>query len=119
LLTYQLDSGQVVTLFEPASSLSELPATKQFSIVLKGVTLGQHTLQVNVTAESQYCPNPTYFFFLVQHYPLDVSQKINFMVIDLRIVGITIVAVVAVVAVGGLVYFKKCNRQVGVIGQNE
>jgi hypothetical protein len=79
-------------------------------MVLKGVTGGQHTMQVNVTSESLYCPNPTYSFFLVQHYPLDVSQKINFMIIDLRIVGIAIVAVAAVVARGILVYFKKRKR---------
>jgi hypothetical protein len=78
-VTYQLD-GQVVTLYEPTPSLHELPATRQFSTVLKGLNEGWHTLQVNVSAESQYCPNPTYYFFLLQRYPLDVSQTVLFTV---------------------------------------
>jgi hypothetical protein len=78
-VTYQLD-GQAVTLYEPTPSLHELPATKQFSTVLKGLTEGWHTLQVNVSAESQYCPHPTYYFFLLERYPLDVYQTVLFTV---------------------------------------
>jgi len=78
-VTYQLDE-QVVILYEPTPSLYELPATKQFSTVLKELTEGWHTLQVNVSAESQYCPHPTYFWFMVEQYPLDVSQTVLFTV---------------------------------------
>jgi hypothetical protein len=94
-------------LFEPTPTESLLPATKQFSIVLKGVTGGQHTLQVNVSAESLYCPNPTYSFVLAERYPLDVSQTINFMVLDLRVVAIAIVIVAVVAGVIGLVVYRK------------
>jgi hypothetical protein len=109
-VSYQLDGGQVVTLFEPTPSLSELPATKQFSIVLKGVAGGQHTLQVNVSAESPYCPYPTYFFFLVQVYPLGVSQTIVFNVepSPTTLVAATVVAVGATGSgISAAYYFRK------------
>jgi len=98
-VSYQLDGEQVVTLFEPTPSLSELPATKQFSIVLKGVTGGQHTFQVNVSAESQYCPSETYYFFLLERYPLDVSHTVVFNV-EPSPTTFVVVTVVAIVATG-------------------
>jgi len=96
-ISYQLDGGQVVTLFEPSPTLYELPETKQFSIVLKGVTGGQHTLQVNVSAESQYYPHPTYVVFFAEVYPLDVSHMVVF---NVEPSPTTIVTVVAIVATG-------------------
>jgi hypothetical protein len=98
-ISYQLDGGQVVTLFEPTPSLSELPATKQFSIVLRGVIGGQHNLQVNVSAESQYCPSETYYFFLLERYPLDVSHTVVFNV-EPSPTTLVVVTVVAIVATG-------------------
>jgi len=76
---YEID-GQVVTLYEPSPSLHELPVTKQFSTVLTGVNEGQHTLQVKISAESQYDPNQRSYFFEMERYSLDVSQTINFTV---------------------------------------
>jgi hypothetical protein len=105
-ITYQLD-GQSVTLYDPSSSLAELPATKQFSIDFRGLTMGLHTLQVKVSAESIYCPNPTYFWFLVERYPMDVSQNITFMVLDLRIVGIAIAAVAVPAGIIGFAVHRK------------
>jgi hypothetical protein len=110
-ISYQLDGGQVVTLFEPTPSLSELPATKQFSIVLRGVTGGQHTLQVNVSAESQYCPSETYYFFLLERYPLDVSHTVVFNV-ELSPTTILVVAsAVSVAVIGAVVYFGKVRKR--------
>jgi hypothetical protein len=109
-VSYQLDGGQVVTLFEPTPAESVLPATKQFLVVFKGVSGGQHTLRVNVSAESQYFPGPRYFFFLREVYPLDVYQTINFTVVDLRIVGIATAIAAVVVGAGALFYFKKRNH---------
>jgi hypothetical protein len=117
-ISYQLD-GQTVTLYEPTPSLYELPATKQFSIDLRELTAGQHTLQVNVSAESIYCPHPTYLFFLVEHYSLDVSQKIHFMVLDLRIVGFAIGAtVVAIAGIIGIAVYRRKKSAKEKIGEN-
>jgi hypothetical protein len=108
-ITYQLDGGQVVTLFEPTSSLyAELPATKQFSLILKGVAGGQHTLQVTVTAESRYYPHPTYSFFSYQTYPLGVSQTIVFNVEPSpTTIIIATISPLAIIGIVLLVYFKK------------
>jgi len=76
---YELD-GQVVTLYKPSPSLHELPVTKQFSTVLTELSEGQHTLQVKISAESQYDPNQRSYFFEMERYPLDVSQTIVFTV---------------------------------------
>jgi hypothetical protein len=112
-ISYQLDGGQVVTLFEPTPSLSELPATKQFSIVLKGVSEGQHTLQVNVSAESQYCPSETYYFFLLERYPLDVSHMVVFNVepSPRTILVVASAVSVAVISIGSVVYFGKVRKK--------
>jgi hypothetical protein len=112
-ISYQLDGGQVVTLFEPTPSLSELPATKQFSIVLRGVTEGQHTLQVNVSAESQYCPSETYYFFLLERYPLDVSHTVVFTVESspTTILVVASAVSVAVISIGSVVYFGKVRKR--------
>ena len=120
-ISYQLDGGQVVTLYKQTPSVYYLPATKQFSIVLKGVTVGQHILQVNVTAESQYYPHPTYSLLFDQAYhPLDVSQTIAFNVepspttigiatiSPAAIIGIGLL--VSIIGIGLLVYFKKRKR---------
>jgi hypothetical protein len=105
-ITYQLDGGQVVTLFE--SLHAELPATKQFSIILKGVADGQHTLHVKVTAESLYYPHPTYGLWSVEAYPLDVSQTIIFDVEPSpTIIIIATVSPLAIIGIALLVYFKK------------
>jgi len=114
-VSYQLDGGQVVTLFEPTPSLSELPATKQFSTVLKGVSGEQHTLQVNVSAESQYCPSETYYFFLLERYPLDVSYMVVFNVepSPTTLVAATVVAITATGSGLSAAYYlrkKKNNR---------
>jgi hypothetical protein len=95
-VTYQIDE-QVVILYEPTPSEYLLPATKQFSIDLKGLTGGQHKLQVKVTAESQYCPHDVYYFFLLERYPLNVSHTIVF---NVEPSPTTIVTLVAVVATG-------------------
>jgi hypothetical protein len=110
-VSYQLDGGQVVTLFEPTPSLSELPATKQFSIAFKGVTGGQHTLQVNVSAESQYCPNDVYYFFLLERYPLDVSQTIVFNVEPFPTITLVVASAVSVAVIGSVFYFGKVKKR--------
>jgi hypothetical protein len=81
-ITYQMDGGQAVVLYTPTPPTppSELPGTEQFSVVLDGLPEGQHTLQIKVSAESQYLPNDTYYWFMVRHYPLRVSQTIVFTV---------------------------------------
>ena len=81
-ITYQVDGEPSVILYTPTPPTLpwELPSTDQFSVVLDGLQEGQHTLQIKVLAESQYLPNDTYYWFLVRHYPLRVSQTIVFTV---------------------------------------
>ena len=73
---YEID-GQML-LYEPSPSLHELPVTKQFSTVLTGVSEGQHTLQVQISAERQYDPNHRSYVFEMKRYSLNVSQTIKF-----------------------------------------
>ena len=79
-ITYQMDEGQTVGLYTPTPPTppSELPGTDQFSVVLDDLPGGHHTLQIKVSAESQYLPNDTYYWFMVRHYPLRVSETIVF-----------------------------------------
>jgi hypothetical protein len=124
-ITYRIDGGQATVLYEPTPSGHALPATKQFSVVLDGLPEGQHTLQINVSAESQYLPNDTYIWFMVLHYPLDVSQTIVFTVqnsptptptpehslsVDPNFTSSATLALLTMIVVtfaGLLVYFKK------------
>jgi hypothetical protein len=108
-ITYQID-GQEVILYQPTPSEHELPATKRFSVVLKGLTAGKHTLQVNVTAESQYCPHEVYYFFLLERYPLDVSHTIVFNVEPFP-TTIVMASAVSVTVIGSVLYFGKLRKR--------
>ena len=124
-ITYQMDEGQAVVLYERTPSTYELPATKQFSGVLGGLPVGQHTLHINVSAESQYYPYPKYYFWLkVNHYRLDVSQTIVFAVqnastpehglsVDPNFslyTGLTLLTITVAAFAGVLIYLKKRKR---------
>ena len=121
-INYQIDGGQAIVLYEQTPSTYELPATKQFSVVLDGLPEGQHTLQINVSAESQYYPYPTRYFWLKEGYhPLDVSQTIVFtvqnsstpersLIVDPNFsfyTGLALLIMVVATFAGLLVYFKK------------
>lgn len=57
----------------------DLPKISQFSAVLRELTNGPHTLQVNVHAESDYFPNLPDFKF-PSTYPMNVSETVHFTV---------------------------------------
>jgi hypothetical protein len=110
-ISYQLDGGQAVILYNQTQSEYVLPAVKQFSTVLKEVAGGQHTLKVNITAESLYYPHPTYGLWSVEVYPLDVSQTIIFNVESSQTtLIIATVSPLAIIGIALLVYFKKRKR---------
>jgi hypothetical protein len=126
-ITYQIDEGQAIVLYTPTPSEHELPVTKQFSVVLNSVPVGQHTVQIKVSAESQYLPNYKYYWFLVKHYPLRVSQTIIFTVQDLTptptpehslsidpnfsfYTGLTLLTITVAAFAGVLIYLKKRKR---------
>jgi hypothetical protein len=127
-VTYQMDGGQAVVLYTPTPPTppSELPGTDQFSVVLDGLPEGQHTLQIKISAESQYLPNDTYYWFMVRHYPLRVSQTIVFTVENsptptptpepqqdaflTTLVAAASGASATIVGLGVLLYFKKRKR---------
>jgi len=123
-VTYQIDEGQAIVL-NATPSEQELPATKQtkqFSVVLDGLPEGQHNLQINVSAESEYLPYPARYFWLkVRYYPLDASQTVVFTVqnastpkhglsVDPNFsfyTGLALLIMVVATFAGLLVYFKK------------
>ena len=123
-VTYQTDEGQAIVL-NVTPSEQEMPATKQtkqFSVVLDGLPEGQHNLQINVSAESEYLPYPTHYFWLkVRYYPLDVSQTIVFTVQNSSIpehglsvdpnfslyTGLTLLTITVAAFAGLLIYLKK------------
>ena len=127
-VTYQMDEGQAVVLYTPTPPTppSELPATDHFSMVLDDLPEGQHTLQIKVSAESQYLPNDTYYWFMVRHYPLRVSQTIVFTVENsptstptpepqqdaflTTLVAAASGASATIIGLGVLLYFKKRKR---------
>jgi hypothetical protein len=129
-ITYQIDGEPSVILYTPTPPTlpSELPSTDQFSVVLNSVHEGQHTLQIKVLAESQYIPNDTYYWFMVRHYPLRVSQTIVFtvensptptptpehsLIVDPNFsfyTGLTLLIIAVAAFAGLLVYFKKRKR---------
>jgi hypothetical protein len=125
-ITYQMDEGQAVVLYTPTPPTppSELPATDHFSVVLDGLPEGQHTLQIKVSAESQYLPNDTYYWFMVRHYPLRASQTVVFTVENSptptpepqqdaflqALVAAASGASATIVGLGVLLYFKKRKR---------
>jgi hypothetical protein len=92
---------------------------------LDGLQEGQHTLQIKVLAESQYIPNDTYYWFMVRHYTLRVSQTIVFTVenspaptptpehslsVDPNVslyTALTLLIIAVATVAGLLVYFKK------------
>lgn len=76
--TFTLWDGWHTTVYGNNVVNYSLPPTQQFSTVLKGLFRGQHVLQINVNAQSDYWPNPNFFF--PSHYPLDTSQTILFTV---------------------------------------
>jgi hypothetical protein len=85
-ISYQLD-GQTFSLWDGWHRIINgilnvtdysLPPTQQFSTALKGLARGQHVLRINVHAQSEYWPNPNFFF--PSNYPLDTSQTILFTV---------------------------------------
>jgi hypothetical protein len=125
-VTYQIDEDQAIVL-NATPSEEGVPATKQtkqFSVVLNGLPEGQHNLQINVSAESEYLPYPTHYFWLkVRYYPLDTSQTIVFTVqnsspedglsVDPNFslyTGLTLLIIVIATFAGLLVYFKKRKR---------
>jgi hypothetical protein len=125
-ITYQMDEGQAVVLYTPTPPTppSELPATDHFSMVLDDLPEGQHALQIKVSAESQYLPNDTYYWFMVRHYPLRVSQTILFTVENSptstpepqqnaflqALVAAASGASATIIGLGVLLYFKKRKR---------
>jgi hypothetical protein len=127
-VTYQIDEGQAVVLYTPTPPTppSELPATDQFSVVLDDLPEGQHTLQIKVSAESQYLPNDTYIWFMVRHYPLRASQTVVFTVENsptptatsepqqeaflTTLVAAASGALATIVGLGVLLYLKKRKR---------
>ena len=125
-VTYQIDEDQAIVL-NATPSEEGVPATKQtkqFSVFLDGLPEGQHNLQINVSAESEYLPYPTRYFWLkVRYYPLDTSQTIVFTVqnsspedglsVDPNFslyTGLTLLIIVVATFVGLLLYFKKRKR---------
>jgi hypothetical protein len=54
------------------------PALKELSAILTGIADGQHTLKVDVTAQSRYFPNPNFFF--ASYSSFGASQTIMFLV---------------------------------------
>lgn len=69
-VNYGLD-GQVCNLWN--RSMGTFSPTQMFAMDLN-VSRGQHTLQVNVHAQSDYYPDPN--FFVPTIYPMDVTQTI-------------------------------------------
>jgi hypothetical protein len=80
-ISYTLD-GQNYPLW--VSSLGKeatdctFPAIKELSAVLTGLSDGQHTLKVDVTAQTKYFPNPNFFFASYESF--GTTQTINFTV---------------------------------------
>ena len=159
-VSYQID-GQSVTLYQidqkyapwysyPNASNSSI--TRQFSVPVKDLVEGQHSLEINVTAFSIYSRTSVFLLFY-EVYPLDVSKTVSFVIAEnpspsptltvspiispsssptqkptieptriidpirledspnsLPTIIASVAVIVAVVAIGVLVYLEKCKK---------
>jgi hypothetical protein len=108
--------GKLVTFYNPIVTLYNPNWKIYFSTVLVGLSEGQHTLQINVTAWSHYDPSQTGYWFTWQRASLDGSKKIIFTVDTVSNIPefpswtpllITLIGVVAIL----VVYRNKLKKQ--------
>ena len=88
-VSYQID-GQSVTLFQIDQKfapwyyyqdVSNSSITQQFSVLLKDIVEGQHSLEINVTAFSIYSTTQRFTLFY-EFYPLYVSKTVSFVIAE-------------------------------------